>query len=593
MNRISTIIKGLLVLAVVLYGGWLAYKWTVMRVFVPEDKALMVVAKFGAELPPHLIAVPKADEGKYKGVHEELLGPGRYFINPLTHDTKLVDLVQIPAGDPQRWRFDERGSGQLVDPSAQPMVGLIASKQGLAPPVDQEVVDPGYKGIQKEVLTPGTYKINPHLYEVTMVGAIVVPPGYVGVQTRLTGTRADDNLVTLTEIRDSTTGPTTQSVADAAGRGAPSRLVSQENERGVLRDVLQPGIYYVNPRLLKVDVVPVGYDTITLDTVHANGAPAPTPAPAEGGGTRQTSSVRFYSFDGYLVEADFTVVWGISPADAPEIVANIGDWDRVSGNVIEPAMKAACQNVGAKYTSKELIQGDTRSKFQDELSASLEESVRSRNVHVLLALIRNIVIKDPQGKDATTGLLATIQKANIEIERELTNRQKTETAITSARLEEAKKQVDVARETVASETNVKVANVMADAQKKAAEIDAQRDLEVATIQLEVAQLDAQRNQILGKATADVERLRNEAEARGAKMLVDALGSPQAYNLYTFARNFEPRDLRLIFAGEGTFWTDLKSFQEVGATQVLRQGQQQQQQGQQRQDQPASPRPAGR
>ena len=52
------------------------------------------------------------------------------------------------------------------------------------------------------------------------------------------------------------------------------------------------------------------------------------------------------------------------------------------------------------------------------------------------------------------------------------------------------------------------------------------------------------------------------------MLVDALGSPQAYNLYTFAQNFQPTDLRLIFAGPGTFWTDLKSIQELAGTKIL-------------------------
>ena len=32
-------------------------------------------------------------------------------------------------------------------------------------------------------------------------------------------------------------------------------------------------------------------------------------------------------------------------------------------------------------------------------------------------------------------------------------------------------------------------------------------------------------------------MKNDAEAKGAKMLVDAFGSPQAYNLYIFAKNF--------------------------------------------------------
>ena len=63
-------------------------------------------------------------------------------------------------------------------------------------------------------------------------------------------------------------------------------------------------------------------------------------------------------------------------------------------------------------------------------------------------------------------------------------------------------------------------------------------------------------------------MKNDAEAKGAKLLVDAFGSPQAYNQYIFAKNFEPTDLRLIFAGPGTFWTDLKSFQEVGAAKMV-------------------------
>ena len=325
--------------------------------------------------------------------------------------------------------------------------------------------------------------------------------------------------------------------------------------------------------------MPVGYDAITLE--HESGKPV---EPRGGGRNRPNAkndltngagtSVRFYSGDGYLVEADLTLVWGVSPADAPQIVANIGGWDKVRQNVIEPAMKAACQNVGAKYTSKELIQGATRSKFQDELSDSLEKTVASRSVHVLLALIRNITIKDNSGKDATSGLLATIQRANIEVENDLTNKQKTQTAVSAAKLQEALKQVDVARETVSSETGVKVANIMAEGAKKAAEIDAQRDLEVAQVNLQMANLEAQRTQILGKATADVAKLKNDAEAKGAKMMVDAFGSPQAYNLYTFAKNFAPTDLRLIFAGPGTFWTDLKSFQDAGAAEVIQATQQQ-------------------
>jgi hypothetical protein len=65
----------------------------------------------------------------------------------------------------------------------------------------------------------------------------------------------------------------------------------------------------------------------------------------------------------------------------------------------------------------------------------------------------------------------------------------------------------VEREKVAAETKVKVANILADGRKRAAEIDAKRELDVAAIEFQVAELDAQREQILGKAAADVERMK--------------------------------------------------------------------------------------
>jgi hypothetical protein len=547
MRRLITkaviVVVSAVVALFVLYEG---FKWTAMRNYVPHDKALLVVAKYGKPLPPDRIVVPRGQEGVYKGVHEEVLGPGRYFINPAFYDTQLVDLVSVPAGSPETWDWDP--DGNLRDPEAAPKVGLVTVLEGREPAAGREVVAPGEKGVQRAVLTPGTYKINPRQTRVVQVPAAVVPPGSVGVVTRLQGDVGAGEMISA---------PLT---VEPAGAGAPSpttrstnaRIVVGPTQRGVLKNVLQPGIYYLNPRLLKVTVMPVGYDQIALE------------APK--------NAVRFLSSDGYQIVADLTVVWGRTPSDAPGIVATIGTTDDVRDKVVEQAVRAACQNEGANYSAQDLIQGTTRSKFQDALSASLEGQLEHRNIQVLLALIRNIEIQDARGTDRTEGLLATIQRANIEIEKELTNRQKTLTATTQANYEEALKLVEVAREEVASETNVKVANIIATGHKKAAEIGAAREVQAATIEQQVAALDAGRRQILGRAEAEVERLKNDAEAKGAKMLVDALGSPQAYNQYVFAKGFAPTDLRLIFAGPGTFWTDLKGFQEVGASQLLKQRQ---------------------
>jgi len=128
--------------------------------------------------------------------------------------------------------------------------------------------------------------------------------------------------------------------------------------------------------------------------------------------------------------------------------------------------------------------------------------------------------------------------------------------------------VDIARETVKANTRVMVANILAEGEKEAAQIEAQAQLEVATIQEEVAQLVAQRTEILGQANADVVKMKKESEAKGYQMLIQAFGSGQAYNLYTFAENFKPESIRLFFAGDGTFWTDLSRFEELGAAKLL-------------------------
>ena len=526
MGKTKAIIYGALGLVILMVGSFETAKWTAMRVYVDKDEALVVVNKFGDSLPPGLVVVP-ADDNRYKGVEEEVRGPGRYFLDPVRFDWAIVPQVVIPAGDPTKWDWDQLGL--LKDPSTAPMIGVVTLKQGKTADGNPEVVPAGFKGIQRDVLTPGTYKINPYLCEVKLEPAVVIPPGSVGVVTRLVG---------------ETMAPSTQPADEME-----SRLVGDPRMRGIAKQVLQPGIYYLNPRMVHVTVVPVGYDQVTLQR-------------------DSNTAIQFTSDDAFQVECDVTVVWGRTPDDAPSIVANIGNIDKVEDYVILPAMKAACQIEGGKFTAKELIQGSTRSKFQDDLTAALEHEVAGRHLKVLLALVRNVVVTDSGGNDQTMGLLATIQQANIEVERNLTNVQKTQTAMVAAQLQQSERLVDVARETVAAETNVKVAETLADGQKQAAQIAAEQELQVASIERQVAELDAQRTEILGKADADVVQLKADALAKGAKMLVEALGSPQAYNMYTFTQGFQPTDLKLIFAGPGTFWTDLKTFQDLDGAKIL-------------------------
>ncbi|MCA9257010.1 MAG: hypothetical protein KDA33_15280, partial [Phycisphaerales bacterium] len=242
--------------------------------------------------------------------------------------------------------------------------------------------------------------------------------------------------------------------------------------------------------------------------------------------------------------------------------------------VINPQLRSICRNIGSTYAARDFIQGEKREQFQRDMTAELQRVCAAKNVEVLLALVRDIEVHAPMaeaggGKTSVTeDLKRTIQQSYIAIESQLTKEKQREAATKKAELEEVKKRVDIARETIRAETRILVANIKAEGDKRAAEIAAEAGLEVATIQQQVASLDAQRRQILGQAAADVERMKRDADAQGYRMLVSAFGSPQAYNLYTFTEDFNPKSIRLIFAGQGTFWTDLSRFEDAGAAQLL-------------------------
>ena len=63
--------------------------------------------------------------------------------------------------------------------------------------------------------------------------------------------------------------------------------------------------------------------------------------------------------------------------------------------------------------------------------------------------------------------------------------------------------------------------------------------------------------------AGAKQVEAEAKSELFGLAVDAFGSGSAYNQWVFATGL-PKDVQLdlLYAGEGTLWTDLKGFTEV-------------------------------
>ena len=66
-------------------------------------------------------------------------------------------------------------------------------------------------------------------------------------------------------------------------------------------------------------------------------------------------------------------------------------------------------------------------------------------------------------------------------------------------------------------------------------------------------------------------MKGKSEGDGYKMLVQAAGGPSDYTAYQFAKQLpEKIRLSLIYAGPGTFWTDLEKSGNLVPLGVLKQ-----------------------
>src|SRR6476646_209365 len=123
MKKDRRFLPAVIAAAVTVTVLYLIWHWGFCRAFVGPDEALLVINKFGDPLPPDRIVVPDGED-HYKGVQADLRGPGRYFINPVSHSWKVIPLIEIPAGEPQRWEFD--ADGNLKKKDYAPQIGLVS-----------------------------------------------------------------------------------------------------------------------------------------------------------------------------------------------------------------------------------------------------------------------------------------------------------------------------------------------------------------------------------------------------------------------------------------------------------------------------------
>jgi regulator of protease activity HflC (stomatin/prohibitin superfamily) len=583
-NKSATIIAGLL-LVLVCVAAWMSVEWFFFRFYVGPNQMAVIISKSGDPLPAGEIL---ADDGQ-KGIQKAVLGEGRHFLNPVFFEHEIHPVTFIPPGK----------------------IGLVTSKVGANLPEGDFLANANQKGIWRQVLGPGKYRLNPYGYNITVVDAISVPVGYCGVITSLSGKQA-----------------------------APGEF-AKADEKGVRKDILQPGLYYINPKAYKIDVLEIGVNQVSLlgkeggrvitkgqlestnsvmeelqgkvlsetnkkrmDYMNENALPTNMPpaksqsrgffksrsdsasdklemeAPDEkakfaqqrmqmvdeNGSTSMMLAqfIEFPSRDGFQISLDMTVEVELLPKEISWIFSRYGDLPAVVDKIIMPQITSISRNKGSEYQAKDFIMGEGREKFQNELTKALATTLATKKIIVHNALIRHVEV--PQQ------ILEPIQQASIAIQQNLTNLERQNTAKKLAELNTEIALIEQRREQVAQETSKLRAEIKADEEKQVAQIKAEAIKKAAEIARETARNDAETVRILGQAQASAIQLVEGEKVNGIQMKTAAYDDYQAYTLTEFARSLNPDvKVNIIHSGTGTLWTDLKNANlgELGGAALLK------------------------
>lgn len=444
--------------------------WYYCRIEPGPGEIAILIHKTGQNLPDGAIL---ALEPGQKGIQLEVLPEGRYFKNPYAWDWEIAQITDIRAGK----------------------LGVLTRLYGKDLPPGKIVAGEDTRGIVPEVLRPGKYRINPYAYNLELFDAISIRPGSVGVVTSLVG-------------QDVLNGNMTE-------QSRNTYLVA-DGMKGVLPQVLDPGTYYINPYLFNVVEVNLQSQRFVLGGEDA---------------------INFLTQDGFAVNVEGTLEFGIERDKAALITHQVGDMEDVLKKLILPRARGFSRIEGSKYPAINFIVGETRQQFQNSLEAHLREKSQDWGVAIKSVLIRNIAPPDD--------IASIIREREVSVQNARKFEQQIEQARSLAELTRQEMLAQQNKEKVAAET-VRIQAVIRAQQDLAVKVTAAyREMEVAKLENEAAVAQAQA--ILAKAQADrdVIAMNNRAQADVLGTQVRAFKTGMNLARYTFYQKLGPRIVAML------------------------------------------------
>lgn len=467
-------------LVALVVGGWMAFNF--FRVDVVTGEMAILIKKTGQDLENNQEVAPTA---QYKGVQREFLLEGRHWFNPYHWDWTVIDQTIIEEGD----------MGVLVSLTGDDLKygEFIAHLDESKKVFENGVLT---KGIVPGVLRTGRYAINPYLFAIEIHKPVVISAGYYGVVTNLSGKISKDS----------------------------NTLLVEKGERGVEKETLGVGTYFVNPYEIRVNQVDCRSQTFNL---------------------AKNKDMGFPSKDGFWVSLDGTIEFRVMPDKAAEVYVTFNDEnngeridEEIISKVIMPIARSYCRVEGSKISGRDFIDGKTRTIFEDNFEDVMQAECEPLGIEVLVAKITKIF---PPEKIAEP--IRERGQKKIEVEQ---YEKQIEQQVEEQKLAVSKKMIERKQALVVAEQEVIVVTTEAMREQEVAIIKANEDLEVAKLKLEAAQDEAEAILSRAKAEADVVGFNNEAEAAGWKRAVEAFGGQGSeYAKYVLNKKLAPAYQRIM------------------------------------------------
>ena len=461
-------------------------------------------------------------------------------------------LALVPAYGGFEWFFCR------VEPANDKVV-VVIRKTGTNPPVERVIANEGEKGIQLEVLKPGTRNwLNPLFYDWEEKPIFEVPQGHVGILVRKFGKDPsaeayasgafvvkkgsdekgiedeilqpgkyplnpyayDLKIANLHEVPIGFVGVQTRLVGPSPKNA--NSYVSAEGERGIQPLSLKPGSYPINPYVLRVDNFDVRTKRLELNADH----------------DKADGIVSFYSADGFEIDVHLTTTWQIDEKRAPEVFARASTEsdstkleEEIVNKILRPAIRGFARIEGSKFPTIEYIGGTSRLHFQNALLEKLREACQPYGVIIHEVLVNDIT--------APKEIVEPIREREIAKEELGRNKNQIKQAVAEQSLARTSALQAQTKAKVDAETVKLQATIGAQNKQDVAVIDQDRLLQVATTDLVAATAQAQATIARGQADADVIRAQNEAEAEPLRESIGAFKTGADFAAYMFARRVAP------------------------------------------------------